>query len=419
MVRNPSGEKQVSAELREAILERDQYRCRVCGAKAPEIGGHTPLHVHHIEDDPDHCDLDDKANLTTLCKLDHNLYHDRQKRADVSTELSDAAAGGRLEQDYEILKILEDEGPLSVAQLSTRLGDRFARQVIRDRLWKLMALDLTVGSQDQQVADKDAITDKWGMPADISTSERGRIPDDNRELARRIEDERIRRALARGVDRSTVAESFGVAERTTWYKQHRAQAFAFPLDEVNTRGRTPIATEAATGQAETVPETTNNPDPRASPPSTDSVSELSQTQPLNRDGEPDNGDIPTDDHVGTQDTDPDETTPNDPVVNDDNEDDTVAENTAEADSSSGEAIDTIDAPVELLDEADPATPNPEQPREELEADDDRDYHRLLMTVGLDDLKTDALLRHCIEQGKSLDKVLEEEIQQFIARVREE
>jgi len=45
-------------------------------------------------------------------------------------------------------------------------------------------------------------------------------------------------------------------------------------------------------------------------------------------------------------------------------------------------------------------------------------YRLLLTVGLDDLKRDAILRYCISQDKSLSTVLEEQIQQFAAEVLE-
>jgi hypothetical protein len=46
----------------------------------------------------------------------------------------------------------------------------------------------------------------------------------------RVQDEIVRRAVSRGCDRQTIADVFGVVERTIWYRQRRAQAFDFPLD---------------------------------------------------------------------------------------------------------------------------------------------------------------------------------------------
>lgn len=77
------------------------------------------------------------------------------------------------------------------------------------------------GRQDERVTTRSA----W-----IAPSRRGRIQSDLQSLIRRVQDERVRDALACGVDRSTVVDVMDSAERTSWYKQRRAQAYAFPLD---------------------------------------------------------------------------------------------------------------------------------------------------------------------------------------------
>ena len=51
-------------------------------------------------------------------------------------------------------------------------------------------------------------------------------------------------------------------------------------------------------------------------------------------------------------------------------------------------------------------------------DDEPEYHRVLLTVGVEDLNHDAILRHCIQEGKPLQTVLEEWIQQRAAEVLE-
>jgi hypothetical protein len=60
-------------------------------------------------------------------------------------------------------------------------------------------------------------------------------------LLQRIEDEYVRQALARGVDRETIGKVLDISRRTTFYKEKRAQAYDFPLDAIDNRGRKPPA----------------------------------------------------------------------------------------------------------------------------------------------------------------------------------
>ena len=338
-----STEDQPSRAVREAVLERDGYRCRTCGVNGPEIGGKTPLEVHHVDDDPDHCDYNAPENLITLCKADHNLIHHRTTREDISVEMSDAAAGERLSHDYEIIELLETEGPMAIEEIQPRISPTLSEQILKERLWLLMGLDNSVETQNDQLIDHDAVSGEWARPSDISVSERGRIPDDTGELNRRIEDERIRRMLDRGISRTAVADTFGVTPRTTRYKEHRARAYEFPLDEIKT-----FENDGAIADGDTPPEQ----DCEAIDKGTD--------------------------------------TP---------------------------ATDWIDAPVEILDDEDPLTPD-EKRFEDPDAGggDGDEYRRLLLTVGLEQLDQDAIHRYCIRREKPLSDVIEEWIQQSASEV---
>jgi hypothetical protein len=110
-----------------------------------------------------------------------------------------------------------------------------------------MGLDYEVPGRESPLVDQSAKTGKWGLVGQIEESERGRIPDDTQSLLRRATDERVRRALDCGCDRETVTEVFDIAERTSWHKQRRAQAYDFPLGALERGGSTESSRE--TGDA--------------------------------------------------------------------------------------------------------------------------------------------------------------------------
>jgi hypothetical protein len=405
-------EGSVPQETREAVLERDQYRCQACGATGISAGGHTPLQVHHIQEEPDHCGYDDPANLITLCQPDHVWFHHRSTREDTSVELSDAAAGTRLSQDYEILELLETEGPQSLTEIQHQIAPSLTKQNLRQRLWVLMGLDNAIEEQDEQLIDHDAVTGDWGRPSDIAVSERGRIPDDVEELNRRIEDERIRRWLADGSSREAVAEKFGVSWRAVWYKQHRARAYEFPLDDLDlpVRGSTPDhppdQADRTDPQTAVDPVTETDADPHTAPAMDPEATEGRTTASTDADRESD----------VLADRSGDETTRLDAQAADAEE---AAETTARDADMADDAAETISAPVEILADEDPHTPDYLSFQEaSADADDDPKYHRVLLTVGVEDLNHDAILRYCIQEGKPLQTVLEEWILQGAGEVFE-
>jgi len=237
---------QIPAETRERVKDRDGFRCQLCGEAGPETGGVAVLHVHHKSSDPDDCEYHDAGNLITLCWQCHSWFHNRPKSDEVPVALSADAEDELLPHDFELLHVLASSGPLSTSDVTKQLSTEHSTSAVRDRLCVLMGLDTVVDSQDEQVIDQDAQTDEWGLCEDISQSKRGRIPEDRTTLIQRVEDERVRRALARGQSRDDVADTFDMTPRTTWYKQRRAQAYAFPLDAFTQHGRPSASTEDTT-----------------------------------------------------------------------------------------------------------------------------------------------------------------------------
>lgn len=223
------GSESVAADVRDAVLSRDEYRCQVCGRRSPERGGLATLHVHHIERDPSDYDEDEPSNLTTLCWSCHNWIHQQSSPDEAPVTLSEEDLRVLLSQDIEILRILADTGPARTGAIADALTADLSVTTVRERLALLMGLDNMVESREEQIVDQDRNTGEWGLTEQIEHSARGHIPSDPQALIQRIEDEQVRRALDRGCDRQDIMEVLDVSRRTTFHKRKRACAYDFPL----------------------------------------------------------------------------------------------------------------------------------------------------------------------------------------------
>lgn len=242
---SPRTSESLDAAVRADVLERDNYRCQVCGRKGPERGELATLHVHHIERDPDGIDEDAPENLTTLCRLCHNWIHQQATREDAPVALSEEDLGVLLSQDIEILRYLAENGPATTGEVAHALTADLSPTAVRERLATLMGLDNIVGSRDRQVVDQDVETRKWGLPGQIEHSARGHIPSASQTLVQRFEDELVRQALDRGVDRQAIMDVLNVSRRTTFHRSKRANAYDFPLDAFRGSGGRPTHEDRA------------------------------------------------------------------------------------------------------------------------------------------------------------------------------
>lgn len=109
--------------------------------------------------------------------------------------------------------MLAEHGPSTRDEIVSHLEMEKTAMAVRERCWLLMGLDGIVADRETQLVDQDSETGEWGIADHIATSERGRIPDDPRELLKRAEDERVRQMRNRGYDRTEVADIIGVTER--------------------------------------------------------------------------------------------------------------------------------------------------------------------------------------------------------------
>lgn len=225
-------QSQIPPKRRTKAKNRDKCRCQTCGAKGIEAGGTAQLEVHHIESDPEHCQIHDLENLLTLCTDCHHWVHLMPEDTEKAPfKLSAADRETLLPHDICILCVLA-EGPSRPSEIADEIPPDISTVSVRERLWLLAGLDNIVEERQERLVAQSSRTGKWGLAEDISSPVRGRIPEDTKNLIQRIRDERVRRALDQGIDRETVAAVFNVHRRTTYYAERRARAFMFPLDAI-------------------------------------------------------------------------------------------------------------------------------------------------------------------------------------------
>lgn len=235
----------VDQATQKKVLERDRYRCRICNVKAPAAGGLADLEVHHADRDPDAVGEHDPANLLTLCRSCHSWHHMRSTPSDIPIRLTEADDKELKSHEYEMLRILYDNGPLRTKEIADKLTVEMTVTAVRERLWHLGGLDNEVTERTEPLVTKDIATQEWGLLDDIVTTARGHIPDDPKLLVQRTEDELVRRALDRGCDRQTVMEVFDVSRRGTFYKETRSKMYDFPLDAFSRGGRPRVSKDAS------------------------------------------------------------------------------------------------------------------------------------------------------------------------------
>jgi hypothetical protein len=226
---------EIPPHQREKAKEDDNHTCQFCARKSPEEGGNTPLHVHHKSYDPDDCDLHDLDNLITLCIHCHHWMHSKPTPDTTMIEITEETAIELIPVDFEIVELLNKEGPLTTEAIAERIRPEKSPPAVEERLWRIMGIDAVVDDQPQLI-DQDATTGRWGLPHQIDTSER-RIPDAVQEIVQRTIDSLVAAAIERGCDRETVTTVFGLHKRTTYRIQYRGQAYDFPVSMYTGQGR--------------------------------------------------------------------------------------------------------------------------------------------------------------------------------------
>jgi len=298
----PDGEQtpdrdEIPPTRRNKALSRDEHTCQLCGTKGPDAGGIIPVEVHHKTYNPTECRVHDLPNLITLCRHCHNWHHNRPSDETPAVDISDEAKAKLIETDIEIIHLLTQNGPLTIAEIADRVSPDQTQQAVKERLYRIMGIDTEIDTQETQLIDQDEETGQWGLPHQIDISQR-RVPDEVQEIVQRTVDKIVELAIKRGCDRETVAKIVDINARTAYLYKYRAQAYDFPIGLYTGQGRPRKNSEEITHKS--AEESTGDGE------SQQSLDNLSVEEPTGEDAD---GEPATTDDVDTDETDPEETSP--------------------------------------------------------------------------------------------------------------
>lgn len=206
----------IPSEVRQLVLERDEYSCQLCGDLGRDAGGEVSLHLHH-RDSPEDGGSNDPSNLVTLCASCHHHHHSNrpdEETLQVSLEDYDISS---TPADFKILDAIERVAPASTGVIAEEacISGVHARR----RLYALAAADVVAHDTDGQ----------WDIADRVDEPARGRLPESPERAARFARDDVIRRMRESGMAHSNIADIVGLDERTIPVAINRARAYDPPV----------------------------------------------------------------------------------------------------------------------------------------------------------------------------------------------
>ena len=205
-----------SDQKREHVLERDDYRCRLCARLGKEKGGPANLEAHHSP--PNRCAGSTTPQYrTTLCRRCHRHHHALPSPSDVDFESMalDPAPG-----DLKIVDAINRIGKSRVRELAIEAGlsDVYTYQ----RLYALTAGGVVAPLEGGQ----------WDIAKKVDKSIIGTLPDSPKEATRLARDEMMRRMERYGLNHEEIAEITGLTSRTVKTAIDRARALRPPVPPI-------------------------------------------------------------------------------------------------------------------------------------------------------------------------------------------
>lgn len=216
-----STRSQIPQQVREAILQEVGYRCELCPARAPEVGGEATLHLHHRES-PLAGGNDDQENIVVLCSDCHHHHHSgRTDQDEIQTDLETVDIDPT-PADFRLVNAIEQVAPATTGELAEEAGISDVHAL--RRLYALAAASVVSKTPERE----------WDLAERVDEPLRGQLPEDPEQAARHARDDVIRRMRDRGgMSHAEIAEIVGLSERTIPIAINRSRAFDPPLPPVD------------------------------------------------------------------------------------------------------------------------------------------------------------------------------------------
>lgn len=212
-----SARNHVPEQRREEILQDVDYRCELCPARGPKVGGEATLHLHHRES-PLTGGTNNRENIVVLCSDCHHHHHSGRTEPDEIETNLETVDIDPTPADFRLVNAIEQIAPATTGELADEAGISDVHAL--RRLYALAAANVVSKTPDRE----------WDLAERVDEPLRGQLPDDPEEAARHARDDVIRRMRDHGeLSHAEIAEIVGLSERTIPIAVNRARAFDPPL----------------------------------------------------------------------------------------------------------------------------------------------------------------------------------------------
>jgi len=228
----------IPSEVRDQVLEADNYRCQMRGCVGTQRGGTARLLVQLLDKstvDEESIELED---CTTRCRRCSRWIAKMPTSEDLRPALKDRLNGVDIEPKWaEVLNYVDRNGPATPTEILEHVSFG-SKPGVRFALNALLSIDVRETSIDDRILVKDRVNRTYGLPRQVPDDHyaRGDTPVQPSERRNRILDElalRIDNEISDEVEDSSATIARIVDRQPDQISRlvRRAEAFDFPFED--------------------------------------------------------------------------------------------------------------------------------------------------------------------------------------------
>jgi hypothetical protein len=227
----------IPEEIREQVLDADEYRCQTKGCIGTQRGGTAQLVVQLLEGHSPADEEIDPESCTTRCRRCSRWVAKMPTSEDLRPILKERLNGVEITPTWaEILNYLDSNGPATTSEILEHVS-LSSKPGVRSALYALLSLDIRKSEIDERIIVKDRINRTYGLPRQVPEEHdaRGVIPIQPSERRTRILDEiahRLDEAISDDVEdpSAIIARIVDRQPEQIRHLKRRAEAFDFPFE---------------------------------------------------------------------------------------------------------------------------------------------------------------------------------------------